>query len=212
VLPTSDWDLVLAGVPGTRANMQRIAGELAARGAVRRTEVIDSARVPIVKAWEAASGIQLDVSFESAAGSGLATRDAILALCDARPPLRPLVVLLKYFLLQRGLNDTYSGGVGSFALTLMAAHAAAEAAAVAAAAGEARPDLGLPPSPSTTHASASVDGNLPSLPSPPASVGGSARGSFSERRQWAAPPLPTASPPGAARPLSGLEALARADL
>lgn len=38
------------------------------------------------------------------------------------PPLRPLIIVLKYFLLQRGLNDTYSGGVGSFLLTLMAAH------------------------------------------------------------------------------------------
>ena len=38
------------------------------------------------------------------------------------PPVRPLVLVLKYFLLQRRLNETYSGGVGSFLLVLMVVH------------------------------------------------------------------------------------------
>jgi hypothetical protein len=36
-----------------------------------------------------------------------------------RPAIRPLVLLLKYFLYSRGLHDTYTGGIGSFALQLM---------------------------------------------------------------------------------------------
>jgi hypothetical protein len=124
VLPTSDWDIVLIGVAGTSTNMRRIAAELQAKKLVKRTEVIDSARVPIVKAWEGGSGIQIDISFDAAATSGLSTRACISTMLARHPPLRPLVVLLKYFLQQRGLNDTYSGGVGSFMLTLMAAHVA----------------------------------------------------------------------------------------
>ena len=36
--------------------------------------------------------------------------------------LRPLVLVVKYLLSQRQLNDTYSGGIGSFMLTMMALH------------------------------------------------------------------------------------------
>src|SRR4051794_9539509 len=35
------------------------------------------------------------------------------------PALRPLTLLLKYFLSCRLLNDTYSGGIGSFMLQMM---------------------------------------------------------------------------------------------
>lgn len=102
VLPTSDWDLVVFGASPTSTSMRKLAREFEATGVATKTEVrgrlartrvdsslallqrltrpsparvsqvIDSARVPIVKAWEAGSGIQIDVSFEVA--SGLATR------------------------------------------------------------------------------------------------------------------------------------------
>ena len=120
VLPTSDWDLVLPGVQGSRATMRRIAAALEEAGAAKKTEVIDSARVPIVKVWEAASGICVDISFSDAAASGLATRAAMAGLLARFPAARPLTLVLKYFLLQRGLNDTYTGGVGSYLLVLMA--------------------------------------------------------------------------------------------
>jgi DNA polymerase sigma len=120
VLPTSDWDVVLFGVQPTSLNMHRIAGELTRRGLLKKSEVIDSARVPIVKLWEKESGIQLDISFE--ARSAIVTRALIADYLSRYPPVRPLVLVLKYFLSQRGLNDTYSGGVGSFLLVLMAVH------------------------------------------------------------------------------------------
>lgn len=40
------------------------------------------------------------------------------------PSLRPLVLVLKYMLLQRQLHETFSGGVGSFLLFLMVRGAA----------------------------------------------------------------------------------------
>jgi DNA polymerase sigma len=36
--------------------------------------------------------------------------------------VRPLVLLVKYYLAQRSLNDTYTGGIGSFMITLMVLH------------------------------------------------------------------------------------------
>jgi non-canonical poly(A) RNA polymerase PAPD5/7 len=38
---------------------------------------------------------------------------------NAMPPLRPLTFVLKYFMASRGLNQPYTGGVGSFMLQLM---------------------------------------------------------------------------------------------
>lgn len=49
VLPTSDWDVVLFGVPSGSFTMYRIASEVDRRGLSSKTEVIDSARIPIVK-------------------------------------------------------------------------------------------------------------------------------------------------------------------
>ncbi len=37
----------------------------------------------------------------------------------AMPVLRPLVLTLKYFLYQRGLNEPFRGGLGAYALTMM---------------------------------------------------------------------------------------------
>lgn len=120
VLPTSDWDIALFGVQGSSMNMRKLASEFDRKGLITKHEVIDSARVPIVKLWEKQSGIQIDISFN--ARSALVSRALIADYLHRYPPVRPLVLLLKYFLQQRGLNDTYSGGVGSFLLVLMVTH------------------------------------------------------------------------------------------
>ena len=50
---------------------------------------------------------------------GLATRDFMTRLCTLNPSLPPLVLVLKQFLLERGLLDPYTGGLPSYALTIM---------------------------------------------------------------------------------------------
>jgi hypothetical protein len=77
VLPTSDWDVILFGVDGSSRNMHRLGAEIEARGLASKLEVIDSARVPIIKLTERESGISIDLSFESAAASGVVTRSLI---------------------------------------------------------------------------------------------------------------------------------------
>lgn len=78
--------------------MYRIASEVDRRGVSSKTEVIDSARIPIVKVRDRTSGIMVDISF--AAASGLVTRALINDLITRYPAVRPLVMVLKYFLIQ----------------------------------------------------------------------------------------------------------------
>ena len=120
VLPTSDWDIVLFGVTPKPATMHSLGAALRRSDVTSHVEVIASARVPIIKAKEKLSGIVVDISFD--ATSGVASRELINDYTRRYPALRPLALVLKYFLLQRGLNETYRGGVGSFMLVLMIVH------------------------------------------------------------------------------------------
>jgi len=99
-----------AGTPSTRRRRHR-------ERARRSLEVVESARIPLVKYVDAASGTAVDVSFD--VESGLRTGKLVRSYMDAMPPLRPLVLVLKFFLAQRGLNETFTGGVGSYMLQLM---------------------------------------------------------------------------------------------
>ncbi|KAG6541734.1 hypothetical protein Mapa_016746 [Marchantia paleacea] len=70
---------------------------------------------------EAKANKPLNHAFELArnAHNGAAAREFVIEKLRQFPALAPLVLLMKSFLQQRGLNDVYSGGLGSFALTLM---------------------------------------------------------------------------------------------
>lgn len=80
-------------------------------------EVIDSTRVPLVKFTHGPSNISFDVCIDQETGPKAAT--LMKTYLEAMPPLRPLTFVLKYFMEARGLNEPYTGGVGSFMLQLM---------------------------------------------------------------------------------------------
>jgi hypothetical protein len=52
---------------------------------------------------------------------GVSTRDFVLRLCALNPSLVPLVLVLKQFLQEKGLHDPFTGGLSSYALTIMVA-------------------------------------------------------------------------------------------
>lgn len=116
-LPKSDIDMVIFGVPDGKAPLFELAQRLEEQDLVSYIEVIDKARIPIVKLVHKTSGIHIDVSFNIA--GGLATADLVKHYMRLFPAFRPLTLLLKYFLAQRGLNETFSGGIGSFLLQMM---------------------------------------------------------------------------------------------
>ncbi|KAJ7184006.1 hypothetical protein O6H91_Y539800 [Diphasiastrum complanatum] len=51
--------------------------------------------------------------------NGVSTRKYVIERLQQIPALAPLVLLMKSYLHHRGLNDVYTGGLGSFSLTLM---------------------------------------------------------------------------------------------
>ena len=80
-------------------------------------EVIESTRIPIVKFTHAPSNLSVDICLNQETGTKAA--ELVKRFGNAMPPLRPLTFVLKYFMAARGLNEPYSGGVGSFLLQMM---------------------------------------------------------------------------------------------
>lgn len=90
---------------------------LRTKGVADYMEVIAKARVPIIKFREAETGINVDICFDQESASESVTQ--ITDMIDTYPVIRPLMLVLKYFLLQRAQHETYHGGVGSFMLLCM---------------------------------------------------------------------------------------------
>jgi non-canonical poly(A) RNA polymerase PAPD5/7 len=80
-------------------------------------EVIENTRVPLVKFKHGPTDIAVDVCFNQT--TGVHAAKLMHQYMDALPPLRPLTFVLKYFMAARGLNQPYTGGVGSFLLQMM---------------------------------------------------------------------------------------------
>jgi len=116
--PTSDLDLAMLNIPepkaGERGPLDMLSDAILAKGIVTYCEVIHSAKVPIIK-LDHKLGISVDVCCNN--DSGLLTGAFIKQMVNAFPPLRPLTMVLKVFLAQRRLNETYTGGIGSFVLS-----------------------------------------------------------------------------------------------
>jgi non-canonical poly(A) RNA polymerase PAPD5/7 len=113
--------------------------------------VLESARIPVIKIVTA-GGTPIDLTIESpvtTCGSspfrwknaitaamrpvpvrftttsphcGLIVRDLFISVLAVLPELRPLVLVLRQFLREHGLNDAYHGGVSSHTLMLLALH------------------------------------------------------------------------------------------
>lgn len=115
-LPSSDLDLVVVGSLGL-SPLRKLATALEAAGLAARMELIEKARVPIIKMVDSVVGFNVDISFNVTSGvdSGRLVKEAI----EIFPALRPLMMVIKQFLLERGLNEVFSGGLGSYSLAVM---------------------------------------------------------------------------------------------
>ena len=116
--PSSDIDLAMLNVP--IANDDALEPLFALADSVREKrlasycEVISNAKVPIVKLDHARAKVAVDICCNN--NSGLETGKLMRSFARKFPSMRPLTMVLKVFLAQRRLNDTYSGGIGSFLL------------------------------------------------------------------------------------------------
>jgi non-canonical poly(A) RNA polymerase PAPD5/7 len=107
------WDNVHTGILRNAAKALMKA-QLATSDSLK---IISKARIPLVKFEERHTQFTVDISFNQE--SGIDGSDNIKSLLKKYPAIRPLLLVLKQFLLNRNLNEVYMGGLGSYALTLM---------------------------------------------------------------------------------------------
>ena len=120
--PWSDLDIAVLDAPQKPNEtipdmLDALQAAILAKKNVTYCEVISQARVPIIKFDHKSSPASISVDICLNNDSGVHTGGFLKQMVRAYPPLRPLTMLLKVFLAQRRMNETYSGGVGSFVLS-----------------------------------------------------------------------------------------------
>lgn len=73
--------------------------------------------MPIIKLRDKESDVKVDISFNMS--SGVQSAKLIKDFKKKFPVLAKLVLVLKQFLLQRDLNEVFTGGISSYSLILM---------------------------------------------------------------------------------------------
>ncbi|OQR92771.1 PAP-associated domain-containing protein 5-like [Achlya hypogyna] len=131
--PKSDVDLLITDVPRERcrvSHVELLASLLRHEPWVQAIQVIERTTIPLVKVTTAAvptscggaqGVIQLDISFDQPQHRGVETCVFVQRLVAVLPELPPLMLVLKQLLLEHGLNDSYTGGLSSYGLTIMLA-------------------------------------------------------------------------------------------
>ncbi|XP_014236265.1 non-canonical poly(A) RNA polymerase PAPD5-like isoform X1 [Trichogramma pretiosum] len=117
-LPTSDIDIVVIGL-WTNLPLHTLERALIDENIVEPSfvKVLDRASVPIVKLVDKESEIKVDISFNM--NNGVKSAELIKVFKCQYPALEKLVMVLKQFLLQRDLNEVFTGGISSYSLILM---------------------------------------------------------------------------------------------
>ena len=125
-LPTSDIDIVVIDnqkneIENINNNnrlssndmMIKIKSILTKKNLVSYISIIN-ARVPVIKATIAETNINVDISVNRK--NGYLAKYQINKILNKSDYLRQLIYVLKYFLVQKNLNESYSGGISSFLL------------------------------------------------------------------------------------------------
>ncbi|XP_036399493.1 terminal nucleotidyltransferase 4B [Megalops cyprinoides] len=118
-LPTSDIDLVVFG-KWDNLPLWTLEEALRKRNVADENsiKVLDKATVPIIKLTDLHTEVKVDISFN--VQNGVKAAVLIKEFKKKYPVLPYLVLVLKQFLLQRDLNEVFTGGIGSYSLFLMA--------------------------------------------------------------------------------------------
>ena len=137
-LPSSDLDVLVQASPDGSGDLpaRRVTDALRACEWVQDVKLIAHAKVPVIKAVCLAAqdddddgqegqspGLHIDLTFAAPGHSGLAAAQITQNFISSMPRLRSLMLLLKRELRDAGLANPYKGGLGSYALLLMAAAA-----------------------------------------------------------------------------------------
>ncbi|XP_019396841.1 PREDICTED: non-canonical poly(A) RNA polymerase PAPD7 isoform X1 [Crocodylus porosus] len=118
-LPTSDIDLVVFG-KWERPPLQMLEQALRKHNVAEpySIKVLDKATVPIIKLTDQETEVKVDISFN--VETGVKAARFIKEYMKKYSLLPYLILVLKQFLLQRDLNEVFTGGISSYSLILMA--------------------------------------------------------------------------------------------
>ncbi|XP_004565176.3 terminal nucleotidyltransferase 4B [Maylandia zebra] len=118
-LPTSDIDLVVFG-KWDRPPLQELEQALKKHNVSgsHPIKLLDKATVPIIKLTDCETQVRVDISFN--VETAVKAAQFIKSYLKKYPVLPPLIFVLKQFLLQRELNEVFTGGISSYSLILMA--------------------------------------------------------------------------------------------
>lgn len=118
-LPTSDIDLVVFG-KWDHPPLQQLEQALKKHNVTGpySIKVLDKASVPIIKLTDHETEVKVDISFN--VETAVKAAQFIKSYLKKYPVLPPLIFVLKQFLLQRDLNEVFTGGISSYSLILMA--------------------------------------------------------------------------------------------
>ncbi|ORY82870.1 Nucleotidyltransferase, partial [Neocallimastix californiae] len=120
-LPTSDVDIVILNedlfVPSCFFDLQEALLEA---DIVSKIEVIDKARIPIIKLVEKVTGYHFDISANAESGLHSARlMEKFIESSGYGQAIVALVLVIKQFLAQRYMNEVYSGGLGSYSVFIL---------------------------------------------------------------------------------------------
>lgn len=115
-IPTSDIDLCVKWVKDPNG-LFVLAREIRKARLSSYMNVIAKAKVPIIKMLDRESGCRVDICFGNI--NGPRNTQNALKLLKQYPLARPLMLVIKYYIAQFGLNEVFTGGVGSYTLLLM---------------------------------------------------------------------------------------------
>ncbi|XP_062834006.1 terminal nucleotidyltransferase 4A isoform X2 [Anolis carolinensis] len=118
-LPTSDIDLVVFG-KWESPPLQLLEQALRKHNVAEpySIKVLDKATVPIIKLTDQETEVKVDISFN--VETGVKAARLIKDYMKKYTLLPYLILVLKQFLLQRDLNEVFTGGISSYSLILMA--------------------------------------------------------------------------------------------
>lgn len=119
-LPTSDIDIVVLGKwSGNELPLWTLKEDFLRSGIALESgiKVLDKATVPIIKVKDVETGITVDISFNQI--NGINTAFKIREFIQEFPRTKELVLIIKQFLVQRDLNEVFTGGISSYGLILL---------------------------------------------------------------------------------------------
>ncbi|KAF9923630.1 hypothetical protein FBU30_006353 [Linnemannia zychae] len=117
-LPSSDLDLVvLRSRTFNKDDLYKLSNHMKRKQIATDVSVIAKARVPIIKFKERISQIPVDISFNIT--NGIESAEIVRKYMESTPALRSLTMLIKHFLMIKGHNEVFQGGIGSYTTMIM---------------------------------------------------------------------------------------------